>query len=306
MRIINYIIPIFTIFMSCADSSQTTTLSDASGLAENLNTRDVSDDDFADIPTAVSGGFRSLKCDYDYPNMGQSSGDIRCSARDDEGDLSDILSLKEAQVFISAPEELTSQAYYCENFSVCHWRIRVENRSANPNMGALMSAVQVGVSAVTRYGNTIKIKAKAEPTIRQDQKKQNDCVNGICLGDFNHSCVTTCQLRSMAHDDQRAQAQHSMAFCEAMRQAPYYPNELDNKIYDNNGKDMSITSIGNLFTKPQTEYMNEYVRNSSSGCYLIYDAKQEFDFVRWYYYTYSEIYDPQDHHPQMRRFCYCK
>ena len=178
----------------------------------------------------------------------------------------------------------------------------MENRSANPNMGALMSAVQVGVSAVTRYGNTIKIKAKAEPTIRQDQKLQNDCVNGICLGDFNHSCVTTCQLRSLAHDDQRAQAQHSMAFCKAMRQAPYYPNVLDNKIGDNNGKDMSITSIGNLFTKPQTEYMNEYVRNSSSGCYLIYDAKQEFDFVRWYYYTYSEIYDPQDHHPQMRRF----
>ncbi len=305
MHIISYIIPVFMIFLSCSDSSNTSVLSDASGTAVSPSSEYLSNDDFAEVPTAVNGSFRSLKCDYNYPDMGQKSSDIFCSAMDDEGDLSDIKSLREAQVFISTPDELTSRPYYCDDFTECHWRIHVDNLSNNPNMGALMSAVQVGVSATTDDGSTIRIKAKAEPLITQNNTKPNDCANGVCFGEFNHSCVTTCQLRSMVHDDQKAQAQHSMSSCQAMRDAPYYPIKLDKKIYDWGGKDLSITSTSNMFTQPAHSYMNTTIRNSSSGCYLIYDVKSPKAF-RWYYYAYSEVYNPQYYHPQVRRFCYCR
>lgn len=306
MQYIKFIVPIFLLLNSCADSSSTSAaLSGGSSSAKNPQYTDISDNDFAEIPTAVSGSFRRLKCDFDYPKTAQTSADILCNSEDEAGNMSDFESLENPQIFINAPEELRYDVYYCDDFSECHWRVNIQNQSSNPNLGALMSKVQVGLNATTADGELIKMKTYSEPVVSQNYAQENDCANGICLGDFNQSCVTTCQLRSLSHDDQRAASQNNMASCMQMRSPPYYPDELDAKIYDLNGNDVSITSVSNPFSLPTTSYMNEIIRNSPSGCYLIYDNKPLLNF-RWYYYAHSEQYNPEAYHPQIKRFCYCR
>ena len=301
MNFLKYIIALTLIVTSCADQGSST-LNEGAKYAEPINSEEVSETDMAQIPTAVSGGFRLIKCNYDAQNIGEANSDVYCQINDENGNISSINNLNSPEVFISNPPEVRARVFYCDDFNVCHWRVNVEKLDANISMSQLLPQVQFGVKAYDASGKLISLITEARPSSYGTQSYANSdgCNSGICRGEMGESCNTVCGKRFMIYDQNRAWSTHTRENCLQLRKSPHYPQELDNDIWDNNGRDLEPATEQNPFTSILTRGRNELLRQTALGCSLLYN-------IKWYYYilpTKRPVAGAS--HPNVIRYCYCK
>jgi hypothetical protein len=318
---LNYILfltPLLT--LSCAAGDAGSNMNGGTSTRSERDTYYATDeegDDFAQIPTAVAGGFQLLDCNYKQPSVSDSSADIGCAAKDEYGERSDITDLIEPKIQVTKHQNLTSEVSECDESDSCHWKVRVSKNNPDVKISSELKKMNFMLRARTTGGEEVSIPSDTQilAISESDMEDRNIYCNDEkdCKGEKGASCAETCEAVGLRFNETPT----DLKWCEKKRGGQFKPGNLghNSDIY-HKGNKWKGWRIGPYKEKwgwvltgnepaNRTSGAKVYVPGVNIGCGALLENKT-LNYQGWHFIKSKNDGDAHSSLPNVKRYCSCK